>query len=269
LHRERGERVRGGRRAVGSGHGHRQRAVETVATGPGAVDRRRPGHGRGDPGHRPVAGHVAGQRARVRGRCAHVLRSAARLRVGRGPAQDRRVRRGRGQAAHDPAARDHAGGRPPAAGRPVPGARRRGRPRVLVLHVPAQRLRVLVGRVVPGRRGARRRVRGGRQAGGHARAGLGRRHQRVLPDVRRRHRRVGVGREPAAGRAQLHGRPPQLPVPDADRRGGRLAEHRVDGRVQLRRVHRRQRRLHRSQDAVATPERRCRRLQRDPAVDLA
>lgn len=116
-------------------------------------------------------------------------------------------------------------------------------------------------------RGARRRVRGGHQAGGHAPAGLGPGHQRLLPDGRR-HRRVDVGRQPAAGGGQLRARPPQLPVPDANHGGGRLAEHGVDTRVQLRRVHRRHRRLHRSQDTVAAPQRRHgRQVQRD-LIDL-
>lgn len=89
--RQRDRRVHRKRRAVGAGHGHRQRAEETVAPRTGTADSRQPDHGRGDRGHGPVGGHVAGQRARVRGGGAHVMRPAERLRVGRGPAQDRRV----------------------------------------------------------------------------------------------------------------------------------------------------------------------------------
>jgi len=199
---------------------------------------------------------VAEQRARVRGGSAHVVRPAQCVRIGRRPAQDHRVRRGRRPVARDSAARDHTGRQSPAR-RAAPGAHRRGRPRLPILHVPTQRLRVRAGSVVPRERGARCCFRGGRQAGGHARAGLGQGHQRLLPDGQRRQRqrRMGVGRQPAAGSAQLRPRPPQLPVLDADCRGGRLAKRGVDGRVQLRRVHRRQRRLHRSQDAVAAAKR--------------
>lgn len=261
MHRERGGRVRGGRRAVGAGHRDGGRAGRTaVAAGTAAVDQRGPGHGPRDARRRPVAGDRGRARPAPGGR-AHVVRPAARVRVRRRRPRDRGVRRGRGPVARDPAAGDGVRGPSPARRAP-PDGRGPGRQQLRVLHVPAERHGVRAGRVVPRDRGPRVRGRGGRETGGHARAGHGPRHRRVLPHARRRGR-VGVGREPEAGRAQLPAGAPWLHAPDAHRGGGRLAERRVVGRVQLRRVRDRQRGLHRSQDVVATGP-RCGRLLRRP-----
>jgi len=51
VHRQRRRRVHRKRRAVGPGHGHHQRAVETVAPGPATVDQRQSDHTHGNRDH--------------------------------------------------------------------------------------------------------------------------------------------------------------------------------------------------------------------------
>lgn len=253
VHLERGGRVRGGPRAVGAGHRDGGRAEQQArAAGTAPAVGRRPGRGPRDRRGRPVPVHRAQQYAPAPGGPAHVVRSAVRVRGGRGWPRNRRVRRGRAPAALDPVAGDRVRGPPPARPAAADG-RGPGRQELRVLHVQAERQRVRAGLVVARERDARLRDRGGREAGRHARAGHGPRLRRVLPRGRL-HGRVGVGREPAAEREQLSAGATQLPVPDAHRGRGRLAERRVDGRVQLRRVRDRQRGLHRPQDVVATDQ---------------
>lgn len=176
VHLERGGRVHRRRHAVGAGHRDGGRAgQEAVAARTAAADRRRPGRGPRDLGGRPVAGHRPQQRAPAPGGPAHVVRPPVRVRGRRDRPRDYRVRRGRGPAARDPAAGDRVRGPPPAR-RAAPDGRRPGRQELRVLHVPAERHRVRAGHVVPRERASRLRGRGGRETGGHGRAGHGPRH---------------------------------------------------------------------------------------------